>query len=220
MSDGVGVLVAEDDPATRDALAELVASDASLRLVDAAADGRSAVERSLRARPDVVVMDLRMPVLDGVAATRLIRARQPRTRVLVLTTFDEDDLVYDALAAGADGFLLKTASPDEILRGIHTVHAGQRVLAPRVTRWLVAKVVGGAAQASAATRLHTLTARERQVVAEVARGLSNEEIAGALRLSPATVKTYLSRLFVKLDVRDRTQLVILAYESGQLDRLT
>ncbi|WP_433012807.1 response regulator transcription factor [Kribbella sp. CA-294648] len=211
MAEPVGVLVAEDQELLRTSLRELIDDDPLLSAVGEAANGQLAIDAANRLRPAVVLMDIRMPVLDGLAATRSICARHPRTKVIMLTTFDLDEYVYEALHAGASGFLLKNAPAGEILRAIHTVHEGNAMLAPEVTRRMIA---GFAARRPRPDPFAALTERERDVVGAIVRGLSNEEIADDLFLSKATVKTYLSRLFVKLGVRDRTQLVILAYESG------
>ncbi|GAB3563640.1 response regulator transcription factor [Amycolatopsis endophytica] len=215
MSGRIRVLVAEDDDLLRGSLCELIASDEGLVLVGEAGDGAAAVEAVARLRPDVVLMDIRMPVLDGLVATREVA---PSSRVLVLTTFDLDEYVYEALRAGASGFLLKNAGPAEILRAIRTVHDGHAMLAPEVTGRVIAEFARRLDRPERA-RFATLTDRERDVVAAIAEGMSNEEIAAALFLSRATVKTYLSRLFDKLGVRDRTQLVVLAYETGFIDSL-
>ncbi|MFC4009331.1 response regulator [Nonomuraea purpurea] len=216
MTEQIRVLVAEDQDLLRASLVELVGADPALTAAGEARDGRQAVEAAARLRPDVVLMDIRMPVMDGLEATRAICAAHPEAKVVILTTFDLDEYVYEALRAGACGFLLKNAGTDEILRAVHTVHHGNAMLAPEVTKRMIA---GYARPRPDAARLSGLTERERDVVAAIVQGMSNEEIAAALFLSRATVKTYLSRLFLKLGVRDRTQLVILAYESGYVDGL-
>jgi DNA-binding NarL/FixJ family response regulator len=213
----IGVLVAEDDDVLRAALAELVDGDHRLVVTAAARNGREAVEGAVRTRSDVVLMDIRMPELDGLTATREICQRSPATRVVILTTFDLDEYVYEALRVGASGFLLKNAPPEDILRAIRTAHEGNAMLAPEVTRRLISEFASPRRRTQSADALFgVLTERERDVVAAIARGMSNEEIADALFLSRATVKTYLSRLYLKLGVRDRTQLVILAYETGYI----
>ncbi|GAA0220507.1 response regulator transcription factor [Saccharothrix mutabilis subsp. mutabilis] len=212
MGERIRVLVAEDQDELRDSLCELVSATPDMVLVGRARDGREAVDGALRLRPDVVLMDIRMPVVDGLEATRLILDSAAGARVVVLTTFDLDEYVYEALRVGATGFLLKNAGVAEILRALRTVHRGDALLAPEVTRRVVAEFA--ARRTGARARFDALTAREREVVAAIVRGLSNEEVAAELFLSRATVKTYLSRLFDKLEVRDRTQLVVLAYESG------
>ncbi|MCP2092619.1 two component transcriptional regulator, LuxR family [Actinosynnema pretiosum] len=205
------MLVAEDQEVARDALCALVGATPDLLLVGRARDGREAVDAAVRLRPDVVLVDIRMPVLDGVEATRLIRARVPQARVVVLTTFDLDEYVDRALRAGACGFVLKSAPVQDVLRALRAARAGDSVLSPEVARRVVA---GYAARPGGPTPFDALAERERQVVAGVVRGLSNEEVAAELFLSLATVKTYLSRVFDKLGVRDRTQLVVLAYRTG------
>ncbi|MGW5159602.1 response regulator transcription factor [Nonomuraea wenchangensis] len=217
----IRVLIAEDDDLLRTSLCELVDSDPGLVTAGAVADGWEAVERAGRLLPDVVVMDIRMPVMDGLAATRTICERQPETKVMILTTFDLDEYVYEALRVGASGFLLKNAVPEDIMRAIYTVHDGNAMLAPEVTKRLIADYARSRnrPRRPKPSPFGALTEREREVVAAIVQGMSNEEIAAALFLSRATVKTYLSRLFLKLGVRDRTQLVILAYESGYVDGL-
>ncbi|WP_433271604.1 response regulator [Actinosynnema sp. CS-041913] len=218
MGERIRVLVAEDQDELRASLGELVAGSPRLVLVGEARDGRDAVSAVTRLRPGVVLMDIRMPVMDGLEATRTICASAPSTKVLILTTFDLDEYVYEALRAGASGFLLKNAGPAEILRAVHTVHDGNAMLAPEVTRRMIADFAARRRNPSL-ERFDGLTEREREVVGAIVQGMSNEEIAAELFLSRATVKTYLSRLFSKLGVRDRTQLVILAYESGYIDTL-
>ncbi|MGR6920224.1 response regulator transcription factor [[Actinomadura] parvosata] len=214
----IKVLVAEDQPLLRASLMELVAGDPRLDAAAEARDGRQAVEAARRVRPDVVLMDIRMPVMDGLEATRAICAAHPGTKVVILTTFDLDEYVYEALRAGATGFLLKNAGTDEILRAVHIAYEGNAMLAPEVTKRMIAGLAARRTHPGP-DRMAMLSDRERDVVAAIVRGLSNEEIAAALFLSRATVKTYLSRLFLKLGVRDRTQLVILAYETGFVDSL-
>ena len=194
----------------------LIESEPGLEVVGEAADGADAVDLALMARPDVVLMDIRMPGMDGVAATRQITGGQPDsrpTRVLVLTTFDLDEYVYAALRAGASGFLLKDTPPRELLTAIRVIAAGDALLAPSVTRKLIREF---ARKSPAPPRpvLTVLTERERDVLALVARGLSNAEIASELVVSLATVKTHVSRLLTKLAARDRAQLIVMAYESG------
>nr|WP_277350313.1 response regulator transcription factor [Nonomuraea sp. FMUSA5-5] len=211
-------MVAEDQPLLRASLMELVAGDPRLDAAAEARDGREAVEAARRVRPDVVLMDIRMPVMDGLEATRAICAAHPGTKVVILTTFDLDEYVYEALRAGATGFLLKNAGTGEILRAVRIAYEGNAMLAPEVTKRMIAGLATRRAHPGP-DRMAMLSDRERDVVAAIVRGLSNEEIAAALFLSRATVKTYLSRLFLKLGVRDRTQLVILAYETGFVDSL-
>lgn len=195
----------------REALCALIGGTADLVLVGRARDGREAVDAAVRLRPDVVLMDIRMPVVDGVEATRLVLARVPAARVVVLTTFDCDEYVDRALRAGACGFVLKSAPVVDVVRAVRAAHVGDSVLSPEVARRVVA---GYAARPGGPTPFDVLGVREREVAAGVARGLSNEEVAAELSLSLATVKTYLSRVFDKVGVRDRTQLVVLAYRTG------
>jgi DNA-binding NarL/FixJ family response regulator len=186
-------------------------------VVGEAADGAEAVEQARVARPDVVLMDIRMPKVDGIEATRAIGATPglQDVRVLILTTYDTDAYVFDGLQAGASGFLLKDAGPAELLHAIRVVAAGEALLAPRITRRLIAQVTASrATNADAAARLDVLTAREREVLALVGQGLSNDEIGAALFLSPATARTHVSHAMVKLGARDRAQLVVIAYQAG------
>jgi len=211
------VLVVDDQALLRTAFSSLIDAEDDLEVVSAAADGREAVQIAARLGPDVVVMDVRMPVMDGIEATRQITAGQGAgvPRVLILTTFDLDEYVFEALRAGASGFALKSRPLEELLTAIRTVAAGEALLAPSVTRRLIAHFAHRApAPARAAARLAELTEREQEVLALVARGLTNAELAGTLRVSLPTAKTHVSRILTKLGARDRTQLVILAYESG------
>ena len=211
------VLVVDDQALLRTAFSSLIDAEDDLEVVGQAADGREAVEIAARLGPDVVVMDIRMPVMDGIEATRQITAGQGAgvPRVLILTTFDLDEYVFEALRAGASGFALKSRPLEELLAAIRTVAAGEALLAPSVTRRLIAHFAHRApAPPRAAAGLAELTEREREVLALVARGLSNAELAGTLHVSLPTAKTHVSRILTKLGARDRTQLVILAYESG------
>ena len=211
------VLVVDDQALLRTAFSSLIDAEDDLEVVGAAADGREAVQIAARLRPDVVVMDVRMPVMDGIEATRQITADQAETapRVLILTTFDLDEYVCEALRAGASGFALKSRPLEELLTAIRTVAAGEALLAPSVTRRLIAHFAHRApAPPKAAAGLAELTEREREVLALVARGLSNAELAETLRVTLPTAKTHVSRILTKLGARDRTQLVILAYQSG------
>jgi DNA-binding NarL/FixJ family response regulator len=213
----VRVGIADDQFLVRDGLKVQLDLVEDMRFVGEASTGEQACALALRERPDVLLMDVRMPVLDGIEATRRITA-DPRTaavRVLVLTTFDVDEYVFSALRAGASGFLLKDASPEDLLAAIRVVAAGDALLAPAATRALVREFVARPHAGAPRDRLlDALTDREREVLALVARGLTNAEIAGRLVVSPATAKTHVSRILAKLDLRDRAQLVIAAYESG------
>jgi DNA-binding NarL/FixJ family response regulator len=212
------VLVVDDQALLRTAFSSLIDAEDDLEVVGEAADGRQAVELAADLAPDVVVMDVRMPVLDGIQATRQIfseRVRGACPRVLILTTFDLDEYVFEALRAGASGFALKSRPLEELLSAIRTVAAGEALLAPSVTRRLIAHFTeSDRARRTTPLGLDELTEREREVLSLVARGLSNAELAETLHVSLPTVKTHVSRILTKLGARDRTQLVVLAYESG------
>jgi DNA-binding NarL/FixJ family response regulator len=213
----VRVLVVDDEALLRTAFSSLIDAEDDLEVVGEAADGRQAVELAAVLRPDVVVMDVRMPVTDGIQATREILAERSIyvPRVLILTTFDLDDYVFEALRAGASGFALKSRPLEELLSAIRTVAAGEALLAPSVTRRLIAHFTqSDHAPRQAPRGLTELTEREHEVLALVARGLSNAELAGTLHVSLPTVKTHVSRILTKLGARDRTQLVVIAYQSG------
>jgi DNA-binding NarL/FixJ family response regulator len=214
----IRVVVADDQSLVRAGFSVILTSTDDIEVVGEASDGREAVDVVTRERPDVVLMDIRMPESDGLAATRRITAdeRLANTKVLILTTFDLDEYVFEALRAGASGFLLKDALPDDLLAAVRVVANGQALLAPSVTRRLVEEFARRpAAGAGEPPRwLDTLTTRETEVLGAVARGLSNHEIADSLFMSPATAKTHVSRLLTKLQARDRAQLVMLAYEAG------
>jgi RNA polymerase sigma factor (sigma-70 family) len=212
----IRVLLADDEALVRGGFRMILESQDGIEVVGEADDGRRAVAEAERLRPDVVVMDIQMPGTDGVAATReiLTRLADP-PRVLVVTTFDIDDYVYEALRAGASGFLLKNSPPEELARAIRVVAAGESLLSPSITRRLIEDVARRPRTASAATpALAELTEREREVLLLVAQGLSNAEIAERLVVSLGTVKTHVARLLMKLGLRDRVQAVVLAYESG------
>ena len=215
----VRVLVADDQALVRAGFVALLSAQDDVDVVGEAADGEQAVELALRLRPDVVLMDIRMPGLDGLAATRRIAASPELAdvRVVVLTTFELDEYVFEALRSGASGFLVKHTEPSELVRAVRAVAAGEALLSPGVTRRLIAEYAARARPAPdprTSGALATLTDREREVLALVAQGLSNEEIAERLVMSRATARTHVSRMLAKVGARDRTQLVVLAYESG------
>ena len=213
----IGVVVVDDQTLVRAGFRVLIESSPDIAVLGEAADGRQAVEVVGRTAPDVVLMDIRMPEMDGLEATRrILAAVEPeRTRVLILTTFELDEYVYEALRAGASGFLLKDVPPEHLLDAIRTVAAGNALLAPSVTRRLIAQFVDRSPLRNPDTAaLSSLTPREREVLVLVAQGCSNGELAAQLHMSPATAKTHVSRLLAKLGARDRAQLVVIAYESG------
>ncbi|MFF4265693.1 response regulator [Streptomyces virginiae] len=221
----VRVLLVDDQALLRSAFKVLVDSEPDMEVVGEASDGAQAVELARRTRPDVVLMDIRMPGTDGLAATRMISAdpELADVRVVMLTTFEVDEYVVSALRAGASGFLGKGAEPDELLNAIRVAAAGEALLSPAATKGLIATFLaqgGGTDPAAAASagshaqRLAALTVREREVLVHVAAGLSNDGIAGRLEVSPLTVKTHVNRAMAKLGARDRAQLVVIAYESG------
>jgi DNA-binding NarL/FixJ family response regulator len=214
----IRVGIADDQALVRAGLETIIRHSEGLELVGAAVNGVEALELVREQRPDVVLMDIRMPLVDGVEATRRITADPDASdvRVLILTTFDADEYVYAALRAGASGFLLKDVPPEELVAAIRVLAAGEALLAPSITRRLIAEfaVRPAITDDRAVRRLEQLTDREREVMIEVGRGLSNAEIAEALVVSHATVKTHISRILAKLGARDRAQLVVLAYESG------
>ncbi|WP_370291599.1 response regulator [Nocardioides sp.] len=214
----VRVVVVDDDPLVRSALSLMLGGQPDLAVVGEAGDGRAGVGLVRELRPDVVLMDIRMPVLDGLAATRLLHQEPAPPRVIVLTTFDADDHVVGALAAGADGFLLKDTPPPEIVAAIRRVADGEPMLSPSVTRTLIERVRADADPrvVSARRRLDTLTERELEVAAAVGRGLSNAEIARGLHLSIPTVKGHVSRLFEKLEVTNRVQIALCVRDAGAL----
>jgi len=216
----VSVLVADDEALLRTAFATLIEAEEDLRVAGEAADGRRAVELAARLSPDVVLMDVRMPGMDGIEATRLITQTSSPPRVLILTTFDLDKYVFEALRAGASGFALKSRPLEELLSAIRVVAEGEALLAPSVTRRLIAHFSRlSRAPAEGCRDFTQLTEREREVLSLVARGLSNAELADTLHLSLPTVKTHVSRILTKLGARDRTQLVVFAYEAGLVPAL-
>lgn len=213
----ISVLLADDQALIRSGLRALLAAEEDMEVVGEAGDGAEALALAQRSRPDVVVMDIRMPFMDGVEATRRL-VRDPAlegTRVLVLTTYDDDELVFQALRAGASGFLLKDADPEDLADGVRVLASGDALLAPSVTRRLVEAFVARPAPAIApAPMVEPLTGREQEIVALVGTGLSNHEIADRLSISPATARTHVSRAMGKIGARDRAQVVVFAYESG------
>jgi DNA-binding NarL/FixJ family response regulator len=212
---GVRVLLVDDDDLMRAGLRSVLSSDETIEVVGEAGDGRTAVERARALTVDVVLMDVRMPSLDGITATRELLAVQPEARVVILTTFEQDDYIFGALDAGASGFLLKRTSPEELIAAVHTVAAGEALLSPSVTRTVIERTAQQPTpDSSARDRLDALTPREREVLTLIAHGLSNGEIAAALVVEESTVKTHVKRILRKLRLRDRVHAVIFAYESG------
>ncbi|MFF5405504.1 response regulator [Streptomyces misionensis] len=219
MTSGAGtirVLIADDQEMVRQGFTVLLDAQPGIQVVGQAVDGRDAIAKSAELGPDVVLMDIRMPELGGIQATEHIAAAQPDVRVLVLTTFDLDEYVYDALRAGASGFLLKDASAAKLAEAVRVVAGGDALLAPGVTRRLIAEFsrLDGGRRSPLRRRVGELTERETEVLALIAQGLSNAEIAGRLVVAEQTVKTHVGRILVKLGLRDRTQAAIFAYESG------
>jgi len=215
----IRVLLVDDQPLLRQGYRMVLSAQDDLEVVGEAAEGAAAVRAADRLRPDVVLMDVRMPGMDGIEATRQIVQQTPEVRVIILTTFDVDQYAFSALRAGASGFLLKNVPPDDLLTGIRAVATGDAVVAPSMTRRLLdafaSHLPDGPDSSEPRDRvLHVLTEREREVFVLVATGLSNREIAAALVLSEATVKTHIGRILTKLDLRDRVQAVILAYRTG------
>jgi DNA-binding NarL/FixJ family response regulator len=210
------VLLVDDQPLLRTGFRMVLGGESGLDVVGEAGDGAEAVDLARRLLPDVVLMDIRMPRMDGVAATRAIVAARLPVRVLILTTFDLDEYVVGALRAGASGFLAKDVPADDLITAIRTVAAGEAVVAPRILRRLLDRFAESLPDPDAAPPRHlkTLTEREREVLVQVARGLSNAEIARELRVSETTVKTHVGHVLTKLSLRDRVQAVVLAYESG------
>jgi DNA-binding NarL/FixJ family response regulator len=209
------VLVADDDDLMRAGLIELLSNDATIEIIGQAATGRQAVERTCRLAPDVVLMDVRMPDLDGIAATRELSRAVPGAKVLILTTFEQDDYLFGALRAGASGFLLKRTRPEELIAAVHAIAAGDSLLSPSITRRVIDRMAQQPTpQFADQTKLDQLTRREREVLELIARGLSNREIATALVVEESTIRTHVKRILMKLGLRDRVQVVIFAYESG------
>jgi len=210
----IRVAIVDDQPLIRAGLRMIVESQPDLSVAGEAEDGAQAIDLVRRTLPDVALMDVRMPGIDGIQATKTVLAEHIALRVLILTTFDVDRYVYEALRAGASGFLLKDAAPEQLVAAIRAVAAGELLLAPSVTRRLIERFVERPPAPEPTPHLDALTDREREVLAEIARGLSNAEIGLRLHVAEGTVKTHVSRILMKLGLRDRVQAVIIAYESG------
>jgi DNA-binding NarL/FixJ family response regulator len=211
----IRVLIADDQDMVRTGLRLILSRETDIEVIADAGNGAEAVEIARRLRPDVVLMDVRMPVMDGIAATaRLAEDAGSTARVLILTTFDDEELVYDALAVGASGFLLKDAPADDLIAAIHILARGESILAPAITRRLIDKFTRQQPRAQDTQSVERLTAREREVLRSMADGLNNAEIAQFFTIGEATVKTHVARILQKLDARDRVQAVIAAYRSG------
>jgi DNA-binding NarL/FixJ family response regulator len=198
----------------RAGLRSVLATDAAIDVVGEVGGGRAAIGEVRSRRPDVVLMDVRMPDLDGISATREVLSARPETRVVILTTFENDEYIFGALSAGASGFLLKRTSPEELIAAVHTIAAGDALLSPAITRTVIDRAGAQTATGDASGELEELTPREREVLALVAQGLSNGEIASTLVIEESTVKTHVKHVLGKLGLRDRVQAVIFAYESG------
>jgi len=208
------VLIADDDHLMRAGLAAVLESDDEIEVIGQASTGREAIALTRRREPDVVLMDVQMPDLDGIAATRELAGAAPAVRVLILTTFEEDDYIFGGLRAGASGFLLKRTPAEELIRAVHTVAAGESLLSPSVTRRVIDRMARQPGPQPGASNLELLTPREGEVLALLASGLSNAEIGAELIIEESTVKTHVKRILMKLGLRDRVQAVIFAYEHG------
>jgi DNA-binding NarL/FixJ family response regulator len=210
----IRVLVVDDDDLMRAGIRELVTADPEIGVVGEAADGRAALSAARNLEPDVVLMDVRMPGMDGISATEQLSLSSPRLRVLVLTTFENDDYVFGALRAGASGFLLKRARPEELIAAVHTIAGGESLLAPAVTRRVIDRMISAPVATDSAATLDALTDREREVCLLLADGSSNRDIAQRLVIEESTASTHVKRILSKLGLRDRVQVVIWAYENG------
>jgi DNA-binding NarL/FixJ family response regulator len=209
------VLVADDEDLMRAGLVELLTTDPDIEVVGEASTGREAVEHARRVSPHVVLMDVRMPDIDGIAATQELSRVAPEAKVLILTTFEQDDYVFGALRAGASGFLLKRTRPEELIAAVHTIAAGDSLLSPSITRRVIDRMARQPTpDLDDQARLEQLTRREREVLELIARGLSNREIAASLGVEESTIRTHVKRTLMKLNLRDRVQAVIFAYETG------
>jgi DNA-binding NarL/FixJ family response regulator len=211
----ISVVVADDQELVRTGFRVILSSEPDIEVVGEAADGREAIEMAKQLGPDIVLMDIRMPILDGLAATRrIVTGPDSRPRVLILTTFDLDEYVYEALRSGASGFMLKDNPADQLITAIRVVAEGEALLAPQITRRLISEFARRRPSGARPEQLQILTDRETQVLKLVAHGLSNSEIAGELHVAETTVRTHVGHLLTKLGLRDRVQAVVLAYESG------
>jgi DNA-binding NarL/FixJ family response regulator len=211
----ITVLIADDEHLMRAGLVELLSSDAGIQIVGEASTGREAIHTAVRLRPDVVLMDIRMPDLDGIAATAELARVAPDSKILILTTFEEEDYIFRSLRAGASGFLLKRTRPEDLIAAVHTVALGDSLLSPSVTRLVIDRIAQyPIAESAGDHEIEGLTPRELEVLTFVARGLSNREIAAALTVEESTVRTHVKRILMKLQIRDRVQAVIRAYEAG------
>ena len=211
----IRVLIADDDDLMCAGLVELLTADPGIEIIGQASTGREAVQQARRLAPDVVLMDIRMPDLDGIGATHELSRAAPDTRVLILTTFEQDDYIFGALRAGASGFLLKRTRPEHLIAAVHTIAAGDSLLSPSVTRRVIDRMAQQPTPELAdQAKLRELTPREREVLELIARGLSNREIAAALGVEESTIRTHVKRVLMKLSLRDRVQAVIFAYEAG------
>jgi DNA-binding NarL/FixJ family response regulator len=212
--DRVRVLLVDDDDLMRAGLRSVLSSDDTIEVAGEAGDGGEALDRVREAQPHVVLMDIRMPGVDGISATREVLAGSVDVKVVVLTTFEDDDYIFDALSAGASGFLLKRTKPEELISAIHAVAEGDSLLSPSVTRRVIDRMATQPIAGLSGARLEKLTPREREVLELIGRGLSNREIAESFVIEESTVKTHVKRILMKLGLRDRVQAVILAYETG------